>query len=193
MSVNDNRLMFARLSAFVVWAIVAATAVFWTLRLTAHSPNVPAHAIALGKAGAANGDLTRLLGATPLASAGVASPEASSRFHLLGIIAPRSGGAAPSRSGVALIAVDGNLARAFSVGSSIDDDLVLQSVSLRTASLGPAQGARAVLLELPALPAPATGVLSAAGAATAPPNPVVVPKAVMPAVAVPLGAAARRQ
>jgi general secretion pathway protein C len=59
--------------------------------------------------------------------------------------------------GLALIAVDGKPPRAFAVGSKLDTDLVLQSVGLRTASLGSAQGARSVLLELPALPAPATG------------------------------------
>ena len=33
--------MFARLSAFVIWSLVAATAIFWVLRLSANPPPVP--------------------------------------------------------------------------------------------------------------------------------------------------------
>ena len=79
--------------------------------------------------------------------------------------------------GLALIAVDGKPARAFPVGSKLDDDIVLQSVGLRTASIGPANAEPSVLLELPALPPPATGVLAPPGAAPAfvPPAPVRVP------------------
>jgi general secretion pathway protein C len=65
--------------------------------------------------------------------------------------------------GLALIAVDGKPAKAFAVGSRLDDGLVLQSVGHRSASIGPAQGDRSVLLELPALPPAATGVLPAPG------------------------------
>ena len=32
-ALNDNRRMLSRLSAFVIWALIAATAVFWLLRL----------------------------------------------------------------------------------------------------------------------------------------------------------------
>jgi general secretion pathway protein C len=62
-----------------------------------------------------------------------------------------------------LIAVDGKPPKAFVVGAQLDGDLVLQSVSLRTASIGPAQGAASVRLELPALPAAATGTLAPLG------------------------------
>ena len=79
--------------------------------------------------------------------------------------------------GLALIAVDGKPPRAFAVGAKLDTDLVLQSVGLRTASLGSPQGARSVLLELPALPAPATGVLPPPGAAPAAPAPPPLPRA----------------
>ncbi len=176
--------MFARVCAFLVWAVVAASVVFWSLRLTAQSPQVPAHTVALGTAGAASGDLNRLLGATPAAGP-AAVADAPSRFHLLGIIAPRPKGEAPATFGVALIAIDGNAARAYAVGAPIDDDLVLQSVSLRSASIGPARGERSVLLELPALPPPSTGSLAAAGGVTQarPATPVMTPKAVMPVAA----------
>ncbi|HSC65647.1 MAG TPA: hypothetical protein VLD35_18555, partial [Caldimonas sp.] len=106
-------------------------------------------------------------GAPPRApSLAQAAPEAPSRFKLVGVMAPRSGTAqAEAGQGVALIAVDGKPAKPYAVGARLDSDLVLQSVGLRTASLGPAQGSRSVLLELPALPAPNSGVLPPVGGA----------------------------
>lgn len=158
--------MLARLSAFVIWALVAATAVFWGLRLWARAPAAPAYAVAVGDVAAVRGDLTRLLGAAPVTAAmAVITPEAASRFRLLGIMAPKAAaGAASATHGVALIAVDGKMPKAYSVGASVDGDLVLRSVSLRTVSLGAGQeGAQAITLELPPLAAAATGTLPAGG------------------------------
>ena len=159
--------MFARISAFVIWSLVAATAVFWLLRLTTSTPQAPAYAVAVGKSLVVRGDLNRLFGAPPtLVAMAEAIPEAPSRFKLFGVMAPRSKEAQSiAGNGLALIAVDGKPAKAFAIGAPLDSGLVLQSVGLRTASIGPAQGARSMLLELPALPPPATGVLpSSAGA-----------------------------
>ena len=155
--------MVARLSAFVIWALVAATAVFWGLRLLVRAPAAPSYAVAVGDAAAVRADLSRVLGSAPVAAAAaVAAPEVSSRFKLIGIMAPKGvqAAVAPSGSGVALIAIDGKPPKAFVVGSQLDGDLVLQSVSLRTASIGKAQGAASVKLELPALPVAATGSLA---------------------------------
>ena len=173
--------MLARLSAFVIWALVAATAVFWGLRLWTRPAEAPQYTVPVGDVAVARGDLSRLLGATPAAAAAVvAVPEMASRFRLVGIMAPKAA-AASSRpgQGVALIAVDGKPPKAFVVGSSLDTDLILQSVSLRTAAIGPAQGAAAVTLELPPLVAAATGTLPApalgSGAPRNPAAPVYVP------------------
>ena len=161
--------MSARFSAFVIWSLVAATAVFWALRFSARPLQAPAYAVAVGKPAPIHGDLTRLFGAAPIVAVmSDAAPEAPSRFKLLGVMAPRSSEAqSMAGRGLALIAVDGKPAKAYAVGSRLDSDLVLQSVSMRTASLGPAQGNRSVLLELPALPAPSTGVLPAPGSPAA--------------------------
>lgn len=166
--------MFARLSAFVIWSLVAATLVFWALRFTVRAAPAPAYAVAVAKGGALHGDLTRLFGAAPVvAVVPEAVPEAPSRFRLLGLMAPRAAKSQETAAyGLAVIAIDGKPAKAFAVGSRVDNDLVLQSVGLRTASIGPAQGARSVLLELPALAAPSTGVLPAPGA-PAQPGPMV--------------------
>ena len=171
--------MFARLSAFVIWSLLAATAVFWALRLAASPAVVPAYAVAVGNSVAVRGDLSRLFGATQrpnVVAQGV--PEAPSRFKLVGVMAPRSSTAqAEPGYGVALIAVDGKPAKPYAVGARVDSDLVLQSVGLRTASIGPAQGARSVLLELPALAAPNSGVLPPIGSAATVPAASSLPMA----------------
>ncbi|HKW84444.1 MAG TPA: hypothetical protein VJN68_11895 [Burkholderiaceae bacterium] len=159
---------------------MAATAVFWGLRLLVRAPAAPSYAVAVGDAAAVRADLSRVLGSAPVtAAAAVAAPEASSRFKLIGIMAPKGAQAAvaPTSTGVALIAVDGKPPKAYVVGSQLDGDLVLQSVSLRTASIGPAQGAASVKLELPALPAAATGSLAplSSGSSTGMPAPVLAP------------------
>ncbi len=153
--------MLARISAFVIWSLVAAAAAFWLLRLTTGSPQAPAYAVAVGKSAVVRGDLNRLFGApVTVVAAAEPVPEAASRFKLVGVMAPRSKDEqSVAGSGLALIAVDGKPAKAFTVGASLDSGLVVQSVGLRTASIGPARGARSMLLEIPALPPPATGVL----------------------------------
>lgn len=156
--------MFARLSAFVAWALVAGTVVFWGLRLWVQPSAAPAYAVAVGETGVQRADLSRLLGAAPTTTAAAAvpvAPELASRFKLIGVMAPKVSPPVGNPSpGLALIAVDGKPPRAFEVGSSLDGNMVLQSVSLRTASIGVAQGATAVKLELPPLPPPATGTLA---------------------------------
>lgn len=186
--------MLARLTAFVVWALVAATAVFWGLRMFVRPQPAPAYAVAVGDGVAMRGDLSRLLGATAVAAAEKAAPapELASRFKLLGVMAAKQRDGA----GFALIAVDAKPARAYPVGARVDGELVLQAVSLRTASIGPSQGSPAVTLEVPALPAPATGTLPSAGdgvkfgaAVTLPPAVSPVPAAtVAPPAPLPLPA-----
>jgi general secretion pathway protein C len=160
--------MKARLTAFVIWAAVAASAVFWILRLGASSPVAPAHTVAVGAAAAPRGDLTRLFGAAPEPEANanvVVQSPLSSRFRLLGVAAPRSGG---DRTGLALIAVDGKPARSYVVGSPVDGDLLLQSVHARGAKLGARDAPPQVTLDLPPLPPAATGNLTPAPAQESP-------------------------
>lgn len=156
--------MTARLFAFAVWAALAASVAFWGLRLLVTSPATPAQAVAVSAGAAANADVSRLLGVSSKAvdnDAQLVAPEIASRFRLTGVMAPKSN--ATSAQGVALISVDGKPPRAFGVGARVDGDLLLQSVSLRSASIGAAQAAPSVVLELPVLPPPATGSLPPAG------------------------------
>jgi len=167
--------MTARLSAFFVWAALAATAVFWALRLGNVSPTAPAHTVPVSGVSLPHGDLTRLFGAEPppVAAAETPMPEISSRFRLIGVVAPRTAGG----PGIALISVDGKPPRAFRAGAAVDGDLVLQSIESRGVALGPRGAAAQARLELPPLPPPATGSLPPAGlvAAGASPAPVGMP------------------
>ena len=154
--------MLARLCAFVLWALVAATAVFWGLRLLVQSASAPPAAVVVSDSASPRVDLSRLLGVAPAAPvAPVAQVDANARFRLLGIMAPKLAAAGPAH-GVALIAVDGKLPKAFRVGATVDGETLLQSVSLRSAALGSARGGPGFTLELPPLPGVATGTLPAA-------------------------------
>ena len=149
--------MSARFAAFLIWAAVAASAVFWALRLWSAPLTAPAHATVVAGVGAAQGDAARVLGsdaATPAAAAAAVAP-ADARFKLVGVVAPRrAGSGAP---GVELIATDGKPAKAYRVGSAVDGELVLLAVHTRAASLGPRGQAARVELQLPLLPPPSSG------------------------------------
>lgn len=175
--------MTARLLAFAIWAVTAATAVFWGLRVFVASPQVPAHAQPADGAALPPADLSRVLGQEPvIVEAAPLAPEMASRFQLVGVAAPR---AADRPGGVALIAVDGKPARAYRVGTAIEAGLVLQSVHARGAQLGPRGEAPQVRLELPPLPPPNTGTLPVEdyGATTLPSVPM--PPSGMPPAGLP--------
>jgi general secretion pathway protein C len=129
----------------VVWALAAASLAYWGLRLMAR-PGALAPA-PLAASVAATPDpavVARLLGATPAQ----AVPQASlaSRFALSGVVAGAPGG------GAALIAVDGQPARPFRVGSVVEEGLVLQSATARQATLGQKRDGPALLtLDMPSL------------------------------------------
>ena len=160
--------MAARWFSFVIWAAVAASAAAWALRLLVPSRAAPLHASTVDMAPSARGDLTRLFGVDAVPVAAVAAAPADSRFRLIGVAAPRSTG-----EGLALIAVDGKPPRAYRVGASVDGDTVLQAVRARGATLGLRGGPAMVTLEIPPLPAAATGTLpAAAGGPVNPVNPV---------------------
>lgn len=161
MAVNHNGPMWSRIASFAVWALAAAVAVFWGLRVFVQAPPAPAApAVALAQP-TAQADWTRLFGADVVPATTVAAePPPDARFQLVGLVAPRGGGSV----GVALIGVDGKPARAYRTGSTIDGALVLQAIQAREVTLGPAGGAPLVRLQMPPLPVAATGTLPAAGA-----------------------------
>ncbi len=155
--------MSSRLAAFVIWALVAGTAVFWGIRFFVHAAPAPMQVATADVGSLMRGDLSRLLGADPVAQAPVQSPgmvqQLGGRLRLTGVAAPKQHGGA----GLAVISVDGNPPRVYRVGALIDSNLVLHDVSMRTATVAMVQSgsdpASEVVLEMPPLAAPATGVL----------------------------------
>jgi general secretion pathway protein C len=159
--------MAMRLLSFAIWAVVAASAVFWLMRLLARPDAAPPHTVIVAaNTAVAAADLSRLLGSTRTAAADTSTPEppVDSRFKLVGVVASKA--ASPS-GGLALIAVDGKPPRPVGLGGSVDGSLVLLGVNHRRADLGPAGGSPTVRLELPAVPEPNRSVrLPSLGAPT---------------------------
>ncbi len=173
--------MWARTWAFLIWASVAALAVFWGLRLFGSSLEAPAHARPAPAQTVVRADLSRLLGADPVAALAPATPAEPAvdqgRFQLLGVIAAGATGG-QGGPGWATISVDGKPPRTYRVGSVIDGAHVLQKVAARGVDIGPRGAAPVLSLKLTALPPAATGRPGGNGAAPgAPvvPGPVPLP------------------
>jgi general secretion pathway protein C len=151
--------MSSRWTGFFIWALVAASAAFWGIKVFAATRPVPPGAQA-PQAVAANGPMERLFGAVVVQTAATpaAHPE-SERFQLVGVIAPPAGAA---EGGFAIIALDGQPAHTWRVGATVDGNTSLLSVSKRGAEFGPRGGPTAFTLQLPEPAAAETGQLTAA-------------------------------
>jgi len=141
--------MASRLLTFAVWALVAASALFWGLKLFVHASGLPASAQMAGRALPLVGALDKVLGTVVVAASDEESPAdtGSGQYRLLGVVAPR--GAAASTQGVALIAIGEQPAKAWRTGAVIEGDTVLLSVGKRSAQLGPRGGPVTTELTLP--------------------------------------------
>ena len=143
MVTNSHSIWGVRLTTLLIWALAAASAAYWGLRLSVPSPGLAVPAMAPTPPAPDAQALARLLGAVSAQAPVVAS--ASSRFALVGVLAGRESG-----GGAALIAVDGKPARPYRVGATLDGGLVLQSLGPRQARLGAAvDGPAALTLEMP--------------------------------------------
>lgn len=159
---NHNRRMATRLLTLTLWALVLASAVFWGLKVFAPRTGVPATAQTPARTLALGGELRRLLGGSEAPDEGDdALVDASDRFHLLGVVAPR--GASHSSQGVALIAIGSEPPKAWRTGAALDDETVLLAVGPRSVQLGPRGGPATTELTLPDPLAASTGAPRAAG------------------------------
>ncbi len=143
MVTNSHSIWGVRLTTLVIWALAAASAAYWGLRLSASGTDLTTAAAPPAASAPDAQAMARLLGAV---AAPVPVAAASSRFALVGVLAGRSSG-----GGAALIAVDGKPAKPYRVGAVIDTGLVLQSLGPRQARLGAsAEGPASLTLEMPA-------------------------------------------
>lgn len=138
-----------RLTTVVIWALAAASVVFWTLRLQDMAGASAAVPVAQAALVADTQGLRKLLGAQAAPVALQAPSREATRYQLLGVLAGTT-----SQGGAAIIAVNGQPARPYRVGTRIGDgdgdDLYLQSLQGRQARLGASlDGPASVVLELP--------------------------------------------
>ena len=131
-----------------LWALAAASIVFWGLRLMSPSDSVAPPAVNGGASVTVDSTaVAQILGAVPSQAVVAATPDAASRFVLQGVVADTD------QQGAALIAVDGKPPRPFRVGGQVADGYVLQSVNTRAATLGArVDSASAFTLQLPVRP-----------------------------------------
>lgn len=174
----------APLATTGLWALAAGAAVFWALRLASPADAVAAAASMPRPSVSADTDaVARLLGVLPASNTAPVAPEAASRFALSGVVAD------PSKQGAALIAIDGKAPRPFRVGSRVGDNYVLQSVGLRSATLGAqADGPAAFTLQLPVrAPISVSSAVPGLPSVVSPPPAAMTapPPATMPAMAAP--------
>ena len=123
----DSRTVL-HVATFCVWLVAIGSAAYWVLHMQSGrtGSNLPATTIAKVELPDA-ASLARILGATaPQAATPV---RASSRFTLKGVVSGALGKEA------ALIVIDDKPARAFRVGSAIEDGLILQSATARKVTL----------------------------------------------------------
>jgi general secretion pathway protein C len=154
-SLNDNLRMQTyphsiwplRITTFTLAALAAASAAYWVLNGVSVEPSAPVATLSVsGPVPVDSQAVVRLLGGGVGAKAASPAMAAPSRYTLTGVVAGNS------RRGYALISVDGQPAKPFRVGSPVDDALVLQSVSARSAALGATRDApQALTLDLPPL------------------------------------------
>lgn len=146
MVMTTSEKWFPRGLAFLVWALVAASAVYWGLRWGGSGASVAAASVPMSAVPSIDTTaVARLLGGNAVI-AQAAPAAAASRFTLTGVVARTH-----THSGAALIAVDAKPTKSFSVGAMVDDGLYLVSVAPRVAKLGPSPRSEPSLtLEMPA-------------------------------------------
>ncbi len=142
-----SRSQFLRsLATLVVWVLAALSLAYWALKVVTGSQAPRDLPVAAAPQAATDpAAVGRLLGAVAQPTA-VQQVNVASRFSLLGVIAGLPGG------GAALIAVDGQPAKPFRVGSPVDQNLFVQSAVGRQVKLAASQNdPAAIVLELPPL------------------------------------------
>jgi general secretion pathway protein C len=147
MFMNTHRVWAPRVTTFSAAALAAASMTYWVLKWSVSAELQLAPVTMVDDAPVDSQALVRLLGGASAVSVASASPSASSRFALLGVLA--GGGS----RGTALISVDGKPAKPYKVGGVVADNLVLQSVAARRAVLAAgANAAPELMLEMKPLP-----------------------------------------
>lgn len=148
MVTNTDNPWGMRLTTLALWLLAAASAVYWGLRLSTPVGGLTVPAVFASPPAPDVQAMARLLGGVVAVSPAAPVASIASRFALVGVLAGRQSG-----GGAALIAVDGQPAKPFRVGATVDAGLVLQSLGPRQVQLGASRGGPAALtLQIPQTP-----------------------------------------
>jgi general secretion pathway protein C len=136
------------LAAGLLWLAAGLSAGYWVLQAWGRSPVTPVSAVAEPLPQTDVASVARVLGAVPQSQPVAAAPvSVASRLSLLGVVSR------PGQRGAALIALDGQPPRPYTVGATLEGGLVLQSVERRSVKLGPERSGPSTLeLTLPPQP-----------------------------------------
>jgi general secretion pathway protein C len=137
------------LATLCLWAAAAAGVAYWTLMFAGVSGPASSAPTAARSAGQepSSSHVQKALGVAAVAP--IAVVDAGSRFALSGVVAGGSG------RGSALIGLDGQAPKAFKVGQTVSEGLVLHSLGTRQARLAESmQGPVTLTLDMPPLQAP---------------------------------------
>ena len=146
MQTDVSRLWFTRIVTFIISALVAASLAYWGLKGWAHSASFTAPVAAQQNASFNSQAIAQALGGGALVAAIASAAPAVSRYGLIGVVAGRP------RAGAALISVDGQEAQPVRVGTLVDSEMVLESVSGRQAVLISSTGtSQKIILDMPKL------------------------------------------
>lgn len=149
MQTDVYHLWSSRMVTFTLWALAAASAAYWGLKMSGASTTARLPALAAASAlPVSPAALARALGgglAAPQGAVDEGAPVAN-RYALVGVVAGLS------QDGAALISIDGQEAKPVRVGATVDGAWVLESVRGRRAVLSSGTDAGSkVTLELPPL------------------------------------------
>ena len=137
-----------RIVTLILAALAALSAAFWALKMMqgASSTTVPATPAATAPTTTDPKALARALGGGVWPTTQATPALSASNLILQGVIAHGT------QRGAALIAVNGKPAKPFLIGAAVEGDWVLQSLSVRSATLKSAAGTAVErVLELPPL------------------------------------------
>lgn len=150
MQTNAFPLWRVRAVTFFLASLAALSATYWVLKgMQGQSVSAATPVANAGPAAPDPQTLARALGggqSVVSAVSGAVPASVRTPYVLVGVLADSAKG------GAALISVDGKPAKPFSVGATVDGNLVLQSVSGRHAVLADsAQGSAPITLDMPPL------------------------------------------
>ena len=160
-----------RLITLAVWLVAVLCGAYWAFKFVAVKPinaNLAASTPAIVVDSAA---IAKLLGAIDTVAEKSTITPASSNYALFGLAMEKSG------RGVALIATDGKPAKPYRVGSKVNDEWVLKSISRTDAILAVAMDAAdGMKLDLPVRQPATTSMVAPAGARNPMPMPAAQPQ-----------------